>query len=52
VGQQTIRAAALHSKTRLSPNITHRFVSRPEVLSCVAARQRLDVQHKLALELG
>ncbi len=38
--------------TRLSPYITHGFVSLPEVLAGVAARYRLDVQHKFVFELG
>ena len=38
--------------TRLSPYITHGLVSLPEVLAGVAARHRLDVQHKLVFELG
>jgi deoxyribodipyrimidine photo-lyase len=38
--------------TRLSPYITHGFVSLPEVLHSVAARWRLDVQHKFVVELG
>lgn len=38
--------------TRLSPYITHGFVSLPEVLAGVAARHRLDVQHKFVFELG
>ena len=38
--------------TRLSPYITHGIVSLPEVLAGVAARHRLDVQHKFVFELG
>jgi deoxyribodipyrimidine photo-lyase len=38
--------------TRLSPYITHGFVSLPEVLAGVAARHRLEVQHKFVFELG
>jgi deoxyribodipyrimidine photo-lyase len=38
--------------TRLSPYITHGVVSLPEVLAGVAARHRLDVQHKFVFELG
>ena len=38
--------------TRLSPYLTHGFVSLPEVLAGVAARHRLDVQHKFVFELG
>ena len=38
--------------TQLSPYITHGFVSLPEVLAGVAARYRLDVQHKFVFELG
>ncbi len=38
--------------TRLSPYITHGFVSLPEVLASVATRHRLDVQHKFVFELG
>ena len=38
--------------TRLSPYITHGFLSLPEVLAGVAARHRLDVQHKFVFELG
>ena len=36
--------------TQLSPYITHGFVSLPEVLAGVAARYRLDVQHKFVFE--
>ena len=38
--------------TRLSPYITHGFVSLPEVLAGVAARYPLTVQHKFVFELG
>lgn len=38
--------------TRLSPYITHGFVSLPEVLAGVAARHRLDLQHKFVFELA
>ena len=38
--------------TQLSPYITQGFVSLPEVLAGVAARHRLDVQHKFVFELG
>ncbi len=38
--------------TRLSPYITHGFVSLPEVLAEVAARHRLDLRHKFVFELG
>jgi len=38
--------------TRLSPYITHGFVSLPEVLTGVAPRYRLDVRHKFVFELG
>jgi deoxyribodipyrimidine photo-lyase len=38
--------------TRLSPYITHGLVSLPQVLAGVAARYRLDVQHKFVFELG
>ncbi|WP_374662949.1 FAD-binding domain-containing protein [Inhella sp.] len=41
--------------TRLSPYITHGFVSLPEVLAGVAGRavpQRLSLQHKFVFELG
>jgi deoxyribodipyrimidine photo-lyase len=36
----------------LSPYITHGIVTLPEVLSGVAARHALDVQHKFVYELG
>ena len=38
--------------TQLSPYITHGIVHLPEVLAGVAAKHRLDVQHKLVFELG
>jgi deoxyribodipyrimidine photo-lyase len=38
--------------TQLSPYITHGLVSLPEALAGVAARHRLDVQHKFVFELG
>lgn len=38
--------------SRLSPYITHGFVSLPEVLAGVAAQHRLDPQHKFVYELG
>lgn len=38
--------------TRMSPYITHGFVSLPQVLARVAERDTLDVQHKLVFELG
>jgi deoxyribodipyrimidine photo-lyase len=38
--------------TQLSPYITHGLVSLPEVLASVAAKHRLDVQHKFVFELG
>ncbi len=38
--------------TRLSPYLTHGFLTLPEVAAAVAARQRLDVQHKFVYELG
>ncbi len=38
--------------TRLSPYITHGFVSLPEVLAGVATHHRLYVQHKFVFELG
>jgi deoxyribodipyrimidine photo-lyase len=38
--------------TQLSPYITHGLVSLPEVLAGVAAKHRLDVQHKFVFELG
>ena len=38
--------------TRLSPYVTHGFVGLPEVLAGVAARHRVDVQHKFVQELG
>lgn len=38
--------------TRLSPYVTHGFVSLPEVLAGVAARHQLDIHHKFVFELG
>jgi len=38
--------------TCLSPYITHGLVSLPEVLTAVAAKHSLDVQHKFVFELG
>ena len=38
--------------TRLSPYITHGFLTLPEVLSSVVAREPLDVQHRFVFELG
>jgi deoxyribodipyrimidine photo-lyase len=38
--------------SRLSPYITHGFVTLAEVLAGVTARQTLDVQHKFVYELG
>ena len=38
--------------TGLSPYITHGFVTLTDVLSGVAARHRLDMQHKFVFELG
>ena len=38
--------------SRLSPYITHGFVSLPEVLAGVAARHRLELGHKFVFELG
>ena len=38
--------------TRLSPYITHGFVTLPEVLAGVAARHRFDHQHQFVFELG
>lgn len=38
--------------TGLSPYITHGFVSLRDVLAGVAARHRLDAQHKFVYELG
>ena len=46
------RNAIEGSVTRLSPYITHGFVTLPEVLAGVAARHPLDVQHKFVFELG
>jgi deoxyribodipyrimidine photo-lyase len=36
----------------LSPYITHGFVTLPEVLTGVASRNRMDLQHKFVFELG
>jgi deoxyribodipyrimidine photo-lyase len=38
--------------TRLSPYITHGFLSLPEVLAAVLARGPLDIQHKFVYELA
>lgn len=38
--------------TRLSPYITHGFISLPEVAAKVASRHPLGVQHKLVFEWG
>ena len=38
--------------TGLSPYITHGFVDLPEVATCVAAKHRLDPQHRFVFELG
>ena len=38
--------------TRLSPYITHGFLSLPQVLQAVHARHPLDAQHKFVFELG
>ena len=38
--------------TGLSPYITHGLVTLPEVLAGVAAKHRLDAQHKFIFELG
>jgi FAD binding domain of DNA photolyase len=38
--------------TRLSPYITHGFVTLPEALSSAAVRHRFGVQHKFVFELG
>jgi len=38
--------------TGLSPYITHGLVSLPEVLTAVAAKHSLDVQHKFVFEMG
>ncbi len=46
------RNALQGAVTQLSPYITHGFVSLPEVLAGVAAKHRLDVQHKFVFELG
>lgn len=46
------RNALAGAVTRLSPYITHGLVSLPEVLAGVAARHRLDLQHRFVVELG
>jgi len=38
--------------SRLSPYITHGFISLPEVLASVITRHALHVQHKFVFELG
>ena len=38
--------------TRLSPYLTHGFLSLAEVYSAVNARRALPAQHKLVFELG
>ncbi|HRC36891.1 MAG TPA: deoxyribodipyrimidine photolyase, partial [Rubrivivax sp.] len=38
--------------TRLSPYLTHGFLTLPEVLHGVLQRHPLDVQHKFVFELG
>ncbi len=38
--------------TRLSPYITHGILDLPDILAAVAARHRLEVQHKFVFELG
>ena len=38
--------------SKLSPYITHGFVTLPQVLANVATRYALDVQHKFVFELG
>ena len=38
--------------TGLSPYLTHGFVTLSDVLGAVAARHRLDMQHKFVFELG
>jgi deoxyribodipyrimidine photo-lyase len=38
--------------TRLSPYLTHGFLSLPEVYSAVHSRHALDPKHKLVFELG
>ncbi|MFM7385759.1 MAG: deoxyribodipyrimidine photolyase, partial [Betaproteobacteria bacterium] len=38
--------------TGLSPYITHRLISLPEVLAGVTAKHPLDVQHKFVFDLG
>lgn len=46
------RNALSGAVTRLSPYITHGFVSLSEVVAGVAARHELHVQHKFVFELG
>lgn len=38
--------------TRLSPYLTHGFISLPDVHAAVLARHRVDPQHKLVYEFG
>ena len=38
--------------TRLSPYITHGFLTLPQVLAAVSAREPLNVQHMFVFELG
>ena len=38
--------------TRLSPYLTHGFLSLPEVFAAVHARHPLHAQHKFVFELG
>ncbi|WP_422567054.1 FAD-binding domain-containing protein [Ideonella sp.] len=38
--------------TGLSPYLSHRMISLPEVLGSVASRHRVDLQHKFVYELG
>ncbi|MEY8875319.1 MAG: deoxyribodipyrimidine photolyase, partial [Leptothrix sp. (in: b-proteobacteria)] len=38
--------------TRLSPYLTHGWLTLPQVLVDVASRHALDVQHKFVFELG
>ena len=40
------------ASTRLSPYITHGFLTLPQVLAAVAAREPVDVQHRFVFELG
>ena len=40
------------ASTRLSPYITHGFLTLPEVLAAVTAREPLEVQHLFIFELG